>query len=153
VMVMKLTSELEKVFGSLTKTLFFEYQNIGDLAKYFIDTHFDKLHKLIGPSKQLKGKISTPRKTDLKKEAAIVPIFVKDRPKIATRPVGDDDQAHRPVEIAIVGLAGSYPQARTLDDFWENLCKGKNCVTEIPSTRWDYKAYYDADKNKPGKTY
>ena len=36
IMVMQLTSRLEKVFGSLSKTLFFEYQTIRELNGYFL---------------------------------------------------------------------------------------------------------------------
>ncbi|ETR67039.1 MAG: hypothetical protein OMM_05356 [Candidatus Magnetoglobus multicellularis str. Araruama] len=35
IMVMELTRELEKVFGSLSKTLFFEYRSITELATHF----------------------------------------------------------------------------------------------------------------------
>src|SRR5262249_36097239 len=34
ILAMKLTNQLEKTFGSLSKTLFFEYQNIGELSQY-----------------------------------------------------------------------------------------------------------------------
>src|SRR5882762_9737376 len=32
--------------------------------------------------------------------------------------------------IAIVGLAGRFPQARTLEEFWRNLSEGRDCVTD-----------------------
>ena len=38
VMVMQLTSQLEKTFGSLSKTLFFEYQNIQEITGYFLNS-------------------------------------------------------------------------------------------------------------------
>ena len=56
-------------------------------------------------------------------------------------------------DIAIIGLAGRYPQAGSLEEFWANLSQGKDSITEIPSERWDHKLYYDEDRNKPGKTY
>src|SRR5262245_66124346 len=39
ILAMKLTNQLEKTFGSLPKTLFFEYQTIRDLAEYFVAHH------------------------------------------------------------------------------------------------------------------
>ena len=45
---MQLTAELEKSFGSLPKTLLFEYQNITALAQYFLDTYRDRLTVLLG---------------------------------------------------------------------------------------------------------
>jgi len=48
VLVMQMTNQLETVFGSLPKTLFFEYQNILELTEYFIAHHADKLGTLLG---------------------------------------------------------------------------------------------------------
>jgi 3-oxoacyl-(acyl-carrier-protein) synthase/acyl carrier protein len=60
---------------------------------------------------------------------------------------------YRERDIAIIGVAGRYPQARNLSEFWRNLRDGKDCITEVPLERWDHSLYYDADKTKPGKTY
>ncbi|XLS29198.1 SDR family NAD(P)-dependent oxidoreductase [Flavobacteriaceae bacterium M23B6Z8] len=38
-------------------------------------------------------------------------------------------------DIAIVGMSGRYPKARNLDQLWENLLKGKDCVETIPEER------------------
>ena len=50
-------------------------------------------------------------------------------------------------DIAIVGVSGCYPLSRNLEEFWANLKEGKNCITEIPKSRWDYTSYYDSEKN------
>ena len=47
VLVVELTSQLEKVFGSLPKTLFFEYQSLGELTEYFLAHHEEKLKELL----------------------------------------------------------------------------------------------------------
>ncbi|MEU3838576.1 SDR family NAD(P)-dependent oxidoreductase [Streptomyces sp. NPDC028635] len=60
-------------------------------------------------------------------------------------PVGDD--------IAIIGVAGRYPQAKDLDAFWRNLAEGRDCVTEVPSDRWDHAALFDPERGKEGRTY
>src|SRR5262249_46300828 len=64
-----------------------------------------------------------------------------------------EDKATGVGDIAIIGIAGRYPQARDLKEFWENLRKGRDCITEIPPERWDYRLYFDPDKNKLGTTY
>ncbi|MEV5432439.1 SDR family NAD(P)-dependent oxidoreductase [Streptomyces sp. NPDC052701] len=65
-------------------------------------------------------------------------------------PAGSERQG---LDIAIIGLAGRYPKARTLDEFWANLAAGRDCVTDIPAGRWDHRAYFDPDPDAPGKTY
>lgn len=44
-------------------------------------------------------------------------------------------------DIAIIGLNGTFPQANSLDEFWLNLSSGRDCVTEVPAERWNYKDY------------
>ena len=63
---------------------------------------------------------------------------------------GDD-----PFDIAIIGVSGIYPQADTLDAFWDNLKAGRDCVVEVPKWRWNVDEYYDPDRNKAmqGKIY
>src|SRR5205823_8722557 len=56
-------------------------------------------------------------------------------------------------DIAIIGMSGRYPQAKDLEAFWENLKAGIDCITTIPQDRWDYEKYFDADKDKAGKSY
>lgn len=35
-------------------------------------------------------------------------------------------------------MAGRYPKARDLAEFWENLKAGRDCVTEVPEARWPH---------------
>lgn len=55
--------------------------------------------------------------------------------------------------IAIIGMAGQFPESRTLAEFWDNLAQGRDCISEIPSTRWSIDEYYDTDPKAQGKTY
>jgi 3-oxoacyl-(acyl-carrier-protein) synthase/acyl carrier protein len=57
------------------------------------------------------------------------------------------------LDIAIIGVAGRYPQAYDVEKFWEILQKGKDCITEIPKERWDWHDYYTEDRTKPGHIY
>jgi acyl transferase domain-containing protein len=47
--------------------------------------------------------------------------------------------------IAIIGISGRFPQARTLKEFWEKLKEGKDCITEIPEERWPIEGFYHPD--------
>jgi acyl transferase domain-containing protein/NAD(P)H-dependent flavin oxidoreductase YrpB (nitropropane dioxygenase family)/NADP-dependent 3-hydroxy acid dehydrogenase YdfG len=56
-------------------------------------------------------------------------------------------QAYVPSEepIAIVGLAGIFPQAANADEFWRNIVTGVDAVIEVPATRWDHEVFYRPD--------
>ncbi|WP_406729650.1 SDR family NAD(P)-dependent oxidoreductase [Streptomyces sp. GD-15H] len=47
-------------------------------------------------------------------------------------------------DIAIIGVGGRYPQAADLDEFWQNLRSGRDCVREIPADRWSSRRYAES---------
>ena len=54
--------------------------------------------------------------------------------------------------IAIIGMSGIMPQSDDLDAFWRHLEAGDDLVTEIPSDRWDWKAYFGNPAEEANKT-
>ncbi|WP_192828604.1 beta-ketoacyl synthase N-terminal-like domain-containing protein [Methylocucumis oryzae] len=54
--------------------------------------------------------------------------------------------------IAIIGIAGQYPKAANVEQFWRNIAAGLDCVTEIPANRWNVSDYYDPSGTTPGKS-
>ncbi len=63
-------------------------------------------------------------------------------------PVGD-----RGGPIAVIGVAGRYPGASDVDEFWRNLVAGRDSVTEVPATRWNHDELFDPRRGSPGRTY
>jgi len=144
VMTLDLTARLEQAFGPLPKTLFFEYQSIAALAEYFLQHHRAALTDLVGQQQRGQSHDSDPQPSQ--------PAFAPAKPshlrsRLVTRAQVQEDG------IAIIGVAGRYPQARNLEEFWANLSQGRDSITEIPADRWDHSLYFDADRNAPGKTY
>jgi len=39
-------------------------------------------------------------------------------------------------KIAVVGMAGVFPQARNTRQFFDNIIKKKNCIIPVPNNRW-----------------
>ncbi|HAF96652.1 MAG TPA: hypothetical protein DCG50_11495 [Elusimicrobia bacterium] len=56
-------------------------------------------------------------------------------------------------KIAIIGLGIIAPKAMNKDEFWKNVLEGRNCVSEVPADRWDWKLYYSEDHKTQDKTY
>ncbi|MBP0454655.1 SDR family NAD(P)-dependent oxidoreductase [Kitasatospora sp. RG8] len=156
IMTMNLTNQLEQVFGSLPKTLFFEYQSISALTEYFVEAHGERLAELLGADDQ-EPAAGAPAAGAPAVEAAPAVRAVPEAPRrgrAARRaPVRRPATEPEGPEIAVIGLAGRYPQARNVREFWRNLAEGRDCITEVPADRWDHSAYFDPDKNAPGRTY
>ncbi|WP_417694849.1 SDR family NAD(P)-dependent oxidoreductase [Roseibium sp.] len=55
--------------------------------------------------------------------------------------------------IAIIGSAGQFPKANTLAEYWSNIRSGRDCIEEVPASRWKIEDHYDPDPQTPGKTY
>ncbi|MEK4111149.1 acyl transferase domain-containing protein/thioesterase domain-containing protein/RNA-binding protein YhbY [Paenibacillus sp. DS2363] len=54
--------------------------------------------------------------------------------------------------VAIVGMTGRFPMAKDTDVLWENLSEGRDCITEIPLSRWDWKSIYGDPLKESNKT-
>jgi acyl transferase domain-containing protein/NAD(P)-dependent dehydrogenase (short-subunit alcohol dehydrogenase family)/acyl carrier protein len=152
IMVMQLTNQLEKTFGSLPKTLFFEYQNIKDLTAYFLENYRDRLTELWGIEDKATASAGNPQDFAVATKAEKPDAGSRRRPRFASLRVETREEKEA-LDIAIIGVSGRYPQAGNIRAFWENLRDGKDCITEIPKDRWDHSLYFDEDKNKPGKIY
>ncbi len=55
--------------------------------------------------------------------------------------------------IAVIGMSGQFPKSKDIDMFWDNLKNGRDCISEIPSTRWPVEEYFDENPKAEGKTY
>ncbi|MGQ0625344.1 MAG: SDR family NAD(P)-dependent oxidoreductase [Sporichthyaceae bacterium] len=47
-----------------------------------------------------------------------------------------------PLDIAVIGLAGVFPQADSLAEFWAHTLADHDAITEVPTERWDPSTYY-----------
>ncbi|WP_440217106.1 SDR family NAD(P)-dependent oxidoreductase [Chromobacterium piscinae] len=156
IMVMQLTTELEKTFGPLSKTLFFEYRSIRELAAYFLSTHLERIKRMAGPGIAVARPAELEAGVSAKSSCVVEDAAAAREPAcepMLSPPPSDETNSGHPLDIAIIGVAGRYPQADDLSQFWRNLREGKDCISEIPGDRWDHSRYFDANKNLDGKTY
>jgi acyl transferase domain-containing protein/NAD(P)H-dependent flavin oxidoreductase YrpB (nitropropane dioxygenase family)/acyl carrier protein len=65
----------------------------------------------------------------------------------------NDRQLAKPSDIAIIGISTLLPEAQHQETFWENILRKVNAIAEIPSSRWDWRLYYDCDRNARDKIY
>ncbi|WP_185113962.1 SDR family NAD(P)-dependent oxidoreductase [Fulvivirga imtechensis] len=155
ILAMNLTNQLEKSFGSLPKTLFFEYQTAHELTEYFTKSFPDVLKALFsknneGSSSQKPGDVAMP-KPQLQARQRSGGRFLRQRQEPVS--VKNSKTDHDSDPIAIVGLSGRYPEAKDIREYWQNLRQGKDCIIEVPKDRWDWRDYYSEDRTKGGHHY
>lgn len=141
VRVMQLTADLEAIFGSLPKTLFFEYQTLEELSGYFQNAHGERLHELLQGDEIVVDNAAPPPQRQ-----ASAPLLTTQ----ARRAAGNKEVPLETPDIAIIGLAGRYPQAPDLAAFWDNLKQGRDCISEVPASRWDWRSFYAEQGVQPG---
>lgn len=60
-------------------------------------------------------------------------------------------QIPSPAPIAIVGLAGRFPgEATNAKNLWDMCCQGRSAWSEMPSDRFNVKAYFHPNPSKSG---
>ncbi|MCL5997772.1 MAG: beta-ketoacyl synthase, partial [Chloroflexi bacterium] len=63
------------------------------------------------------------------------------------------ERARAPEPIAIIGIGCRFPgDANTPEAYWRLLRDGVDAISEVPPSRWDVDAFFDADPDSPGKT-
>ncbi|MBT2288313.1 SDR family NAD(P)-dependent oxidoreductase [Paenibacillus albidus] len=156
VMILQLTTELERTFGPLPKTLFFEYRTLREVTGFFLESYKEKINQLLGYNSTEAISRSDHKEAVKENTAAVLSGYT--HPRIRSRALRGvkpqpEQEAAKGLDIAIVGLSGRYPGARNAGQFWEALKSGKDCITEIPPERWDHRLYFDTDQENPYRTY
>jgi acyl transferase domain-containing protein/enoyl-CoA hydratase/carnithine racemase/acyl carrier protein len=146
IMAMSLTTELQKSFGPLPKTLFFEYQTLGDLAAYMVLAHGTRLGELLHTGAPASSVAAAPT-VSAPRRVARQPGKAKTTASVPSAPAANAEA------IAIIGLSGRYPESVDLASFWRNLRDGKDCVGEVPAERWNWRDYYSEDRTEAGRHY
>ncbi|WP_259300000.1 type I polyketide synthase, partial [Streptomyces aurantiacus] len=148
ILATELTAGLEKTFGSLPKTLLFEYHTLTELSGYFLADHRPALEALFatGPGQ------GAARRPDPTPPAAPVAEPAHGHGRVEDEP-GRAEGGSTALDIAVIGLSGRYPEARDVREFWDNLRAGRDCVVEVPEDRWDWREHYERDRTVPGRHY
>ncbi|MBW5469734.1 SDR family NAD(P)-dependent oxidoreductase [Brevibacillus formosus] len=158
IMIVQMTNVLRKKLHQISTTLFFEYQTIDALVEHFMTTQADELLALVGideqqpVQKQITNAAASTKTTREQAGSAVRKAksrrFLQALDKEAEKPAAPSRQ-----DVAIIGLAGRYPQAEDVREFWTRLKEGKNCITEVPKDRWNWQEFFSEEKGKRGYMY
>ncbi|UYK77834.1 amino acid adenylation domain-containing protein [Xanthomonas sacchari] len=146
VVAVRLTAALEKTYGALSKTLFFEHATVADMARYLASRGPVLAVRATDPG-------ATQTSGDAPAAAAIAAVAPTDLRTAAMPRATEPAAARDGDEIAIIGLAGRYPRSPTLEAFWDNLKAGTDCISEIPADRWELEGFFDPRPGVAGRSY
>ncbi|XKK25018.1 SDR family NAD(P)-dependent oxidoreductase [Bacillus sp. CB62A.1] len=160
--IIELNKSIEKSFGKIASTLFFEYKTVEALAQYFVKEHKDKVMQLF--AKRNNSSQTNLSSNDLFEiNTKIVPTVLENQTdkidnykreqQVQKNKESNFQETVKPKDIAIIGVSGRYPSAENIDEYWDNLKQGKNCISEVPSNRWDWRKYYDSSNTEQAKGY
>ncbi|SFR98106.1 non-ribosomal peptide synthetase [Anaeromicropila populeti] len=147
VMLIKLGSKLEPILGKVSNTIFFEYQNIEELANYLNEEQNDLLINYF----KMSGHLNEENK-ELNKDVRQVDEKVLSISQTVKVEPQNIELVNRQ-DIAIIGMSGKFPMADNISEFWEKLREGINCISEIPESRWNGDKLFSANKEDVGKSY
>lgn len=127
---------------SLNPTIFFEYPTLQIFASYLAKEYGEIcLPRSRDPSSLSTAEITLPSSiADHKRLSKTRAHFVKKEVPACDEP------------IAIVGISCVFPQAQNSEEFWKNLELERDCITEIPPDRWDWKEFYGDSTKEANKT-
>ncbi|TVZ38732.1 polyketide synthase PksM/polyketide synthase PksN [Alteromonadaceae bacterium 2753L.S.0a.02] len=153
ILAMDMTRKLEQTFGTLSKTLFFEYQSISEIAEYFVDEFSETLADLLATPVFVAHKESPVTKTS---SDNIANGYRKRPQKIQQFKLNSFSRKNNVVHnepIAIIGLSGRYPKSNSINEYWKNLRDGNDCIVEVPEDRWNWRDYYSTDRTASDRHY
>ncbi|KVO74820.1 polyketide synthase [Burkholderia ubonensis] len=121
VQLVELSGCLNDYYGlDVDPTLFFKVHAPRAIAAHLIAQH----------TAEVAGKHGFEIESDAK-AAADAPVS-----RVETDDTHDDAES----DVAIVGMAGIFPQSADLDEFWRHLAAGDDLIAETPPSRWDWRA-------------
>ncbi|GHI34974.1 beta-ketoacyl synthase N-terminal-like domain-containing protein [Streptomyces daghestanicus] len=140
---------LSERFGRLPRTLLFECRSAAEIVAHLrAEVPESRLEHAAapGPDEQAPPSADVPAGPPVQ---ILVPVPVPARGDGTEHdPAAGDDGA-----VAVIGIAGRFPQADGLEEFWRNLLDGRDCVTEIPADRWPLEGFFRPERDRPNTSY
>ena len=148
--IVEITTELNREFGNIPAPFLFEHRTLKSISDSIIENN-----RRIAKAKEQTRRRDEKKAGRIWEKKKVSQDFDHEREVSQARSAylsQPQDERIYGEDIAIIGISGIYPQAKTIDEFWENLKRGVSSITEVPKDRWDIHAFFDATK-KSAKSY
>ncbi|MBX9703939.1 MAG: SDR family NAD(P)-dependent oxidoreductase, partial [Silvanigrellaceae bacterium] len=127
--VLEIVQSLSKDLGYLPSTILFEYPTLSKLTSYFEKNHSETVNKIF--------KVENDTHNLIQKESFTTNVDISTLSN----------------DVAIIGMSLKLPKANSIEEFWNNLKTERDCVTSIPTKRWDFKQYYNEHHGELNSSY
>ncbi|MBD3315819.1 MAG: SDR family NAD(P)-dependent oxidoreductase, partial [Chitinivibrionales bacterium] len=138
IIVTKFNHRMAEYIENVSRTILYENQTLDEVVNQLVENHAFRI---------------TNTGTADDSSASGYDKYLFRQAQRIQRPIEKLQESASSPDIAIVGLSGRYPGAENLEQFWSNLKRGLDCISEIPADRWDYRPFYNSDPNTKGTTY
>lgn len=149
ILVAQLTRALRQDFEDISSTLLFECQTLDDLAIFLMKNHLQQVQDLVTINPETDDHpvplVPSPHPTKA--------ITRRQPRRFRSMERQGSQSASTLMDVAIIGVAGRYPKANGIHEYWQLLKSGQHAITTIPKERWDWQRYYDAEPGKTGYMY
>ncbi|MFC0711826.1 SDR family NAD(P)-dependent oxidoreductase [Azorhizophilus paspali] len=144
---------------NLAPTIFFEHATIGRFAAYLEREHSSVLAAKLSPQQTAPQQQIKQSPLALHQHDTRAPRLLVGRRRLkATLSSVDTISSSVPSrsaddeDIAVIGVSGRFPMADDVEQFFRNLKEGRDCISEIPANRWDWREYYGDPHRQVDKT-
>lgn len=137
----------EELGVPVSPTLFFACGTLGEVVRQLSEQHGDAIHPPRGltvSSEPLQSSLSESRRPPL---AQITPLSGQTSETSEAIEIDTVDTS-----IAVVGMAGRFPGARDIEEYWRNLADSVDSIVEVPCERWDWTKWYASEGDLEGRS-
>ncbi|UUZ86842.1 SDR family NAD(P)-dependent oxidoreductase [Paenibacillus sp. P26] len=121
----------------ITPSLFFGYSTIAKLIRYFAGEHGELLKAFYRESPE--ERTVSPSTSGSPAALSLSGARKSEWKAYRKSKAAEAEPEHEP--IAIIGMSGRFPEARTIDEMWSILAEGNSAVKEVPESRFDWRRY------------
>ena len=132
-------------FMSLEPSTFLERPTVSGLASFLGKKYSAELSNSGSNTADVEKLSPEHLKVEIETEGTRSQMKPENVPLHRLHPVRDND-------IAIIGMAGRFPGAENVAEFWNNLLDEKPMISQVPSDRWDWQEIYGDPQREDGKT-
>ncbi|NVO09894.1 MAG: SDR family NAD(P)-dependent oxidoreductase [Bacteroidales bacterium] len=109
-------------------------ESVGDINSNYILKKYHNVSGSVIPKASISIQSS---KNNSSSEKPLISDSISNSKKAESNQDARSKKSYQSQDIAIVGMSGRYPKAKNLNELWENLVQGKDCIETIPDVRFE----------------